>query len=66
MPDRVSKSRIGNLNFNVVDPDGHIVEIVQYQPDRARNIASTMLKNHRGSQYVTSEAPATFALVRNG
>jgi lactoylglutathione lyase len=22
------------LNFNIKDPDGHIVEIVQYQPDR--------------------------------
>src|SRR5438045_3892932 len=32
VPDKVSKSRIGNLNFNVVDPDGHTVEIVQYQP----------------------------------
>ena len=66
MPDKVSKSRIGNLNFNVVDPDGHIVEIVQYQPDRARNIARTMLKNQRDHNTVTSEAPATFALVRNG
>ena len=66
VPDKVSQSRIGNLNFNVVDPDGHIVEIVQYQPDRARNIARTMLKNQRGHNTVTSEAPATFALVRNG
>jgi len=33
VPDRVGKGRIGNLNFNIVDPDGHTVEIVQYQPD---------------------------------
>ena len=33
VPDKVSKGRIGNLNFNVVDPDGHQVEIVQYEPD---------------------------------
>jgi len=33
VPDKVGKGRIGNLNFNIVDPDGHTVEIVQYQPD---------------------------------
>jgi catechol 2,3-dioxygenase-like lactoylglutathione lyase family enzyme len=29
----VPKGLIGNKNFNVQDPDGHIVEIVEYQPD---------------------------------
>src|SRR5215471_18863998 len=33
VPDKVGKGRIGNLNFNVVDPDGHTVEIVQYDRD---------------------------------
>ena len=33
VPDKVSQGRIGNLNFNVTDPDGHTVEIVEYQPD---------------------------------
>ena len=33
VPDRVPKGRIGNSNFNVADPDGHTVEIVQYEPD---------------------------------
>jgi lactoylglutathione lyase len=33
VPDKVTKGRIGNLNFNVTDPDGHTVEIVEYQPD---------------------------------
>ena len=33
VPDSVTKGRIGNLNFNVFDPDGHQVEIVQYMPD---------------------------------
>jgi len=33
VPDTVGKGRIGNSNFNVVDPDGHTVEIVQYEPD---------------------------------
>lgn len=30
---KVGKGRTGNKNFNVKDPDGHIVEIVEYQPD---------------------------------
>lgn len=29
----VGKGKTGNKNFNVRDPDGHIVEIVGYQPD---------------------------------
>ncbi len=29
----IPKGMIGNKNFNVQDPDGHIVEIVEYQPD---------------------------------
>ncbi len=33
VPDKVGKGRIGNLNFNVTDPDGHTVEIVEYAPD---------------------------------
>lgn len=33
VPDKVGKGRIGNLNFNVKDPAGHTVEIVQYAPD---------------------------------
>jgi len=33
VPDNLTKGRIGNSNFNIVDPDGHTVEIVQYEPD---------------------------------
>jgi lactoylglutathione lyase len=33
VPERVPKGRIGNSNFNIKDPDGHTVEIVQYEPD---------------------------------
>lgn len=33
VPDRVGKGRTGNKNFMVKDPDGHNVEIVEYQPD---------------------------------
>ena len=32
VPDKIGKGRIGNSNFNVTDPDGHTVEIVQYEP----------------------------------
>src|SRR5256885_9607820 len=52
VPDKVSKGRIGNLNFNVVDPDGHIVEIVQYQPDswtareRGKFMPDTRISTH--------------------
>jgi len=33
VPDKVSVGRIKNENFNIADPDGHTVEIVQYMPD---------------------------------
>lgn len=33
VPETVGKGRIGNSNFNIVDPDGHTVEIVQYEAD---------------------------------
>ena len=33
VPEKVSKGKIGNSNFNITDPDGHAVEIVQYEPD---------------------------------
>jgi catechol 2,3-dioxygenase-like lactoylglutathione lyase family enzyme len=33
VPETVGKGKIGNSNYNIVDPDGHTVEIVQYEPD---------------------------------
>ncbi|HEY3381174.1 MAG TPA: VOC family protein [Vicinamibacterales bacterium] len=33
VPDKVNKGRIGNTAFTVKDPDGHIIEFVQYEPD---------------------------------
>jgi lactoylglutathione lyase len=33
VPAQVGKGRTGNKNFMVKDPDGHNVEIVEYQPD---------------------------------
>ncbi|MEJ7605621.1 MAG: VOC family protein [Bryobacteraceae bacterium] len=32
VPQSVGKGRIGNANFNIKDPEGHTVEIVQYLP----------------------------------
>jgi catechol 2,3-dioxygenase-like lactoylglutathione lyase family enzyme len=32
-PDKVGKGQTRNKNFNITDSDGHIVEIVEYQPD---------------------------------
>ena len=33
VPAKVGKGQTLNKNFNIKDPDGHIVEIVEYQPD---------------------------------
>jgi catechol 2,3-dioxygenase-like lactoylglutathione lyase family enzyme len=33
VPAAVGKGKIGNTQFGVVDPDGHNVELLQYQPD---------------------------------
>jgi lactoylglutathione lyase len=33
VPATVGKGQTGNKNFNIKDPDGHTVEVVEYQPD---------------------------------
>src|SRR5260370_24323977 len=33
VPDKVGKGQTGNKNYNITDPDGTIVEIVEYMPD---------------------------------
>ncbi len=33
VPAKAGRARIGNLSFNVKDPDGHTVEFVQYMPE---------------------------------
>ncbi len=33
VPKAVGKGRIGNSNFNIKDPEGHTVEVVQYESD---------------------------------
>src|SRR6266496_1873676 len=52
VPEKVGKGRIGNSNFNIVDPDGHTVEIVQYEPDgwtvreRGKSLPATRISTH--------------------
>ncbi len=33
VPDEPHKARIGNLSFDITDPEGHTVEMVQYMPE---------------------------------
>ena len=33
VPEKVRKGQTGNKNYNVTDPDGNVVEMVEYQPD---------------------------------
>ena len=33
VPDKTARGKIGNKNYTIKDPDDHIVEIVQYEPD---------------------------------
>jgi catechol 2,3-dioxygenase-like lactoylglutathione lyase family enzyme len=33
VPDKPQRGRIGNLSFNITDPAGHKLEMVQYMPD---------------------------------
>src|ERR1035441_2964847 len=48
----VSKGQTGNKNFNIQDPDGHIVEMVEYRPDSwtareaGKFIPSTRISDH--------------------
>jgi lactoylglutathione lyase len=52
VPEKVGKGKIGNSNFNITDPDGHTVEIVQYEPDswtrreKGKHIPDTRISSH--------------------
>jgi catechol 2,3-dioxygenase-like lactoylglutathione lyase family enzyme len=52
VPATVEKGRIGNSNFNILDPDGHTVEIVQYEPyswtlrEKGRFMPDTRISTH--------------------
>ena len=54
VPDKVGKGKIGNSNFNITDPDGHTVEIVQYEPDGwTRQNKGKYLPDSRISEHMT-------------
>jgi lactoylglutathione lyase len=50
--EKVGKGQTGNKNFNVKDPDGHILEIVEYKPDswtsreKGKFMPSTRIADH--------------------
>ena len=52
VPEKVGKGQIKNSNFNINDPDGHTVEIVQYEPDswtraaRGKFLPDTRISTH--------------------
>jgi lactoylglutathione lyase len=54
VPDRVPKGRIGNSNFSIKDPEGHSVEIVQYEPtgwtvrEKGKHLPATRISSHMG------------------
>lgn len=54
VPDRVPKGRSGNSNFSIKDPEGHGVEIVQYEPtgwtvrEKGKHLPATRISNHMG------------------
>ena len=52
VPEKVGKGKIGNSNFNITDPDGHTVEIVEYEPDswtrqhKGKDMPETRISTH--------------------
>ncbi len=52
VPEKVGKGRIGNYNFSVKDPDGRVVEIVQYEPtgwtiqDSGKHMSDSRISTH--------------------
>jgi catechol 2,3-dioxygenase-like lactoylglutathione lyase family enzyme len=59
VPEKVGKGKIGNSNFNIADPDGHTVEIVQYEPDswtrraEGKYLPDTRISTHMAHEGVT-------------
>ncbi len=48
VPSEAHRARIGNLGFNITDPEGHTVEMVQYMPDGKTTLAK--------GQYMSDQA----------
>ncbi len=59
VPEKVGKGKIGNSNFSITDPDGHTVEIVQYEADswtrreKGKYLPSTRISTHMAHVGVT-------------
>jgi catechol 2,3-dioxygenase-like lactoylglutathione lyase family enzyme len=53
VPDVIKAGRIGNLNFNITDPEGHTVELVQYMPngwtvrEKGKHLPETRISKHK-------------------
>lgn len=52
VPERANRGRIGNLAFNIKDPAGHTLEMVQYTPDgwtvreKGKHLSSNRISDH--------------------
>ncbi len=52
VPAHAQRARIGNLSFNITDPEGHTLEMVQYMPDgwtareRGKFLGDTRVSKH--------------------
>lgn len=52
VPDKTPKGKIGNSNFMIKDPEGHSLEIVQYEPDgwtmkaKGKALPATRISRH--------------------
>jgi lactoylglutathione lyase len=54
VPAAVPKGRTGNKNFNIKDPDGHTVEVVEYQSDSwSAREAGKFMPSTRVSDHMT-------------
>jgi catechol 2,3-dioxygenase-like lactoylglutathione lyase family enzyme len=63
VPEKAGKGKIGNSNFNITDPDGHTVEIVQYEPDSwTRRAEGKYLPDTRISTHMPHAGVAVGAL----
>ena len=69
VPAKVGKGPTGNKNYNISDPDGNIVEIVEYQPDswtareKGKFMPQTRISDHIphvGVLIGSVQAPAAF------
>lgn len=60
VPAKVNPNRLGNLSFNIKDPDGHTVEITEYTPSGATMRANA---RHMGPQKISARMAHAGILV---